>query len=71
MTHLTQWGRLFLREGTAFQEAYDKLRRERLNDVQRILIIRQIEELYTFSGMINRTQMRDIGEFRPESSRLC
>ncbi|MBD8552556.1 DEAD/DEAH box helicase [Sphingomonas sp. CFBP 8764] len=66
----TQWGRLFLREAPAFQDAYDRLGGDALEDTQRIPIIRQIEELYTFSGMINRTRRRDIGQFttrKPET----
>lgn len=66
----TEWGRLFLRESPAFQEAYDQLGMEHLGDSERIPIIRRIEELYTFSGMINRTRRRDIGEFttrKPET----
>ena len=66
----TRWGRLFLREAPAFQDAYDRLGGDALEDAQRIPIIRQIEELYTFSGMINRTRRRDIGQFttrKPET----
>jgi superfamily II DNA or RNA helicase len=66
----TQWGRLFLRESPGFQDAYDRLTGDPIEDAQRIPLIRQIEELYTFSGMINRTRRRDIGEFttrKPET----
>ena len=66
----TEWGRLFLRESPAFQDIYDRLTEERIDDASRIRIIRSLEELYTFSPMINRTRRRDIGEFttrRPET----
>ena len=66
----TEWGRLFLRESPAFQDIYDHLAEERIDDASRIRIIRSLEELYTFSPMINRTRRRDIGEFttrRPET----
>ena len=66
----TEWGRLFLRESPAFQDIYDCLAEERIDDASRIRIIRSLEELYTFSPMINRTRRRDIGEFttrRPET----
>ena len=66
----TEWGRLFLRESPAFQDIYDRLAAERIDDASRIRIIRSLEELYTFSPMINRTRRRDIGEFstrRPET----
>ena len=66
----TEWGRLFLREAPAFQDAYDRLAEDRIDDADRIRLIRSLEELYTFSPMINRTRRRDIGEFttrRPET----
>ncbi len=66
----TDWGRLFLRETPAFQGVYDLLQGDALDDVDRIGIIRTIEELYTFSHLINRTRRRDIGEFttrKPET----
>ncbi len=66
----TEWGRLFLRESPAFQDIYDRLAERRIDDVSRIRIIRSMEELYTFSPIINRTRRRDIGEFatrRPET----
>ncbi len=66
----TGWGRLFLRETPAFQSAYDHLQEEPLDDRTRVGLIRSIEELYTFSSLINRTRRRDIGEFttrKPET----
>ena len=66
----TEWGRLFLRESPAFQDIYDRLAEVRIDEASRIHIIRSLEELYTFSSMINRTRRRDIGEFttrRPET----
>ncbi|MCY4309701.1 MAG: helicase-related protein, partial [Rhodospirillaceae bacterium] len=59
----TEWGRLFLREAPAFQDAYDQLAEERIDDKDRVRLVRSLEELYTFSPMINRTRRRDIGEF--------
>ena len=66
----TEWGRLFLRESPSFQSIYDRLRGDALGDVERIGLIHALEELYTFSGIINRTRRRDIGEFttrKPET----
>ena len=66
----TEWGRLILRETPVFQEVYDHLGEDQVDDAGRIRIIRSLEELYTFSPMINRTRRRDIGEFatrRPET----
>ncbi|MBA1446894.1 MAG: SNF2-related protein [Chromatiales bacterium] len=66
----TEWGRLFLRESPAFQAIYDQLQEEQIDDVIRIVLTRELEELYTFSSLINRTRRRDIGEFtsrKPET----
>lgn len=66
----TEWGRIFLRESPAFQGVYDRLSEKQLDDVARVGLTRSIEELYTFSSLINRTRRRDIGEFttrKPET----
>jgi ATP-dependent helicase HepA len=59
----TEWGRLFLRETPAFQSIYDRLRGDPVSDVDRVGLIRALEELYTFSSLINRSRRRDIGDF--------
>lgn len=59
----TQWGKIFLRESPAFQLAYDILKNENIEEASRVSVTRTIEELYTFSTLINRTRRRDIGEF--------
>jgi len=64
------WGRLFMRETPAFQNAYDRLKDEHINGAGRVALTRSLEELYTFSHLINRTRRRDIGEFttrKPET----
>lgn len=66
----TEWGRLFLRETTAFQAIYDRLQEEAWAEAERVALIRPLEQLYTFSRLINRTRRRDIGEFttrKPET----
>ncbi len=66
----TEWGQLFLRENPAFQHIHGQLRETTLGDADRVGITREIEELYTFSSIINRTRRRDIGEFttrKPET----
>lgn len=66
----TEWGRLFIRETPSFQNIYDRLAAEPLSDQERIRTIYDIEQLYTFSPLINRTRRRDIGEFtsrKPET----
>lgn len=59
----TDWGSLFLSEMPNFQSAFDQLKEEDMGDADRVALIRQLEELYTFSSVINRTRRRDIGEF--------
>ena len=59
----TEWGRLFLREAPVFQNLYDRLQEDGIDDPSRVDIIHKLEGLYTFSGLINRTRRRDIGEF--------
>lgn len=66
----TEWGRLFVRENPTFQNIYDQLVGDPLTDADRVRLIRAIEDLYTFSPLINRTRRRDIGEFttrKPET----
>ena len=66
----TEWGRLFLRESPAFQGIYDRLGEGHMDDGARLGLTRAVEELYTFSPLINRTRRRDIGEFttrKPET----
>jgi ATP-dependent helicase HepA len=69
----TEWGRMFLRESPRFQKAYDDLSAGGVSHERRVAIIRDLEELYTFSSLINRTRRRDIGEFstrKPETIRI-
>lgn len=69
-TAQTAWGRWFLRESVEFQTVYDRLQEKMLTDTDRVQLTRSVEELYTFSSMINRTRRRDIGEFttrKPET----
>ncbi|SFK15142.1 Helicase conserved C-terminal domain-containing protein [Desulfomicrobium apsheronum] len=66
----TQWGQLYLRETPSFQSVYDQLAEPTIDSATRVRLTRSLEELYTFSSMINRTRRRDIGEFttrKPET----
>ena len=66
----TEWGRLFIRETPEFQSIYDLLSGDAHDDQARVSLIKDIERLNTFSGLINRTRRRDIGEFtirKPET----
>lgn len=59
----TDWGRSVLLAKTQTQEIYDELSSGEISPSRRIELIGQLEELYTFSGLINRTRRRDIGNF--------
>ena len=59
----TTWGREVLSVNPGFQHIYDGLAEEAEDGVARIKTIHALEELYTFSSLINRTRRRDIGEF--------
>lgn len=66
----TEWGRMFIRETPLFQEVYDSLAEPNNSDEIRVSTIGKLEELNTFSPLINRTRRRDIGEFtirKPET----
>jgi ATP-dependent helicase HepA len=66
----TRWGRLFLRDAPAFRGVLDRLQQDALADGDRVELTRALEELYTFSPLINRTRRRDIGAFttrKPET----
>ena len=65
----TEWGRLFLSETPAFLAVVKRLQDDSLGDGDRVELTHAIEELYTFSRLINRTRRRDIGVFttRPET----
>ena len=56
----TEWGRNFLCKSEVFLELENKLNSENINDFERLKIIRDLEELYTFNQLINRTRRRDI-----------
>jgi len=64
----TEWGSLFLRGTPNFQDIWDQV--DDSDEVNRVKLVKQIEELNTFSGLINRTRRRDIGDFtirKPET----
>ncbi|MGD9638744.1 MAG: helicase-related protein [Alphaproteobacteria bacterium] len=66
----TEWGRMFIRENPLFQKTYDGLKEHKILDNERIKTIKNLEEIYTFSSIINRTRRRDIGNFttrKPET----
>jgi superfamily II DNA or RNA helicase/uncharacterized protein YuzE len=66
----TEWGRLFLRDAPTYQRVVKRLEENFISDEDRVELIQSIQDLYTFSPLINRTRRRDIGEFttrKPET----
>ncbi len=66
----TSWGRSILQNSPDFQRVFDTLGRDSVSDAERVSCISTLEQLHTFSTIINRTRRRDIGEFtvrRPET----
>lgn len=59
----TNWGRSVLLAKSETQEIYDELSAREISPERRIELISQLESMYTFSGLINRTRRRDIGYF--------
>jgi ATP-dependent helicase HepA len=66
----TEWGRLFLKGTPTFRRVEEELQTTQHNAASRVALTRSLEELYTFSPLINRTRRRDIGVFttrKPET----
>ena len=60
---LTDWGQRILSEDPEYQSVKVDLTAEALSPEDRVSAIHVLEGLHTFSGIINRTRRRDIGEF--------
>ena len=66
----TQWGQAMLSNNPEFVHVRELLDKKDVVDEERIEAINTLEQLHTFSGIINRTRRRDIGNFtirRPET----
>lgn len=66
----TEWGRMFLGGSPAFRRVTKRLGQASIDIEERIELTQSVEDLYTFSSIINRTRRRDIGEFttrKPET----
>ena len=59
----TPWGTTVLQEDPRLQNIYDALGEFGDDRSRRVQAIREIEQLHTLSGLMNRTLRRDIGEF--------
>jgi ATP-dependent helicase HepA len=66
----TPWGQVLLRTNPAFQRLHTELSTGQFNDQRRVACVHELEQLHTFSSLINRTRRRDIGNFttrKPET----
>jgi ATP-dependent helicase HepA len=64
----TAWGQSVLAANPGFQHIYDAVAEDAPDGRARIRTIQALEDLYTFSALINRTRRRDIGEFTTRKS---
>lgn len=66
----TSWGQSILRHNPEFNRVNERLADGNIGSDERVQLITDLEALHTFSGIINRTRRRDIGEFtvrKPET----
>lgn len=59
----TQWGQTMIKDNPEFLSVQKLLDKKNIAKEERIEIIDSLEHLHTFSGIINRTRRRDIGNF--------
>ena len=60
----TQWGKMFLSRDPRLISWLERLSKDaHLSEAERIRLIRDIEEVHTLAGVMNRTRRRDIGRF--------
>jgi len=66
----TPWGRAILKNNPEFQRVYTLVSKKDITLEERVMTTSALEQLHTFSGIINRTRRRDIGDFtirKPET----
>ena len=66
----TDWGSSVLSADPRVQPLLDSLDQQELQPEDRLRVVRELEALYTFAPIINRTRRRDIGNFttrKPET----
>ena len=70
----TDWGRAILKQNLEFKTIRGRLASGSFAADERVQLITDMEALHTFSGIINRTRRRDIGEFtvrKPETVKVA
>ena len=68
---VTAWGRAILRYNPEFNRIRRRLTEGRIAADERVQLITDVEALHTFSGIINRTRRRDIGDFTVRKSEIA
>jgi len=66
----TPWGQSILRHNPEFNRIHKLIAEGKIGLEERVQLITDLEALHTFSGIINRTRRRDIGDFtirKPET----
>ena len=66
----TSWGQALLRNNPDFLRIRKQLETDEVSSEERVQLITDLENLHTFSRIINRTRRRDIGDFtvrKPET----
>ena len=66
----TPWGQSILKHNPEFNRIHTLIAEGKIGLEERVQLITDLEALHTFSGIINRTRRRDIGEFtirKPET----
>jgi len=64
----TPWGNSILRHNPEFNRVQTRIVNEEPSQEDRVQLITDLEDLHTFSGIINRTRRRDIGTFTTRKS---
>lgn len=69
----TAWGKSILKNNPDFSRIRSVMTSGNVSDENRVQLIKELEAMYTFSGIINRTRRRDIGDFtvrKPETVKV-
>ena len=59
----TSWGKNFLKTNPEFDQIKSELNTGSISKEKRVKLLSSVEDLHTFSGIVNRTRRRDIGDF--------
>jgi hypothetical protein len=66
----TSWGQAILKQNPDFNRVRSRIGESNIAPEERVQLITDLEALHTFSGIVNRTRRRDIGNFtvrKPET----